>query len=123
MSQQMLGVLQPRPVSTLHVGGGLKTDGAISAQSLGVTGNATVSGTLGVTGATTLSTLGVTGATTLAALTAGTSRLGRRSELPGSWPRLHPACSESWPRSRLACHSPWHYPSRPGSGPRSHRLS
>jgi len=77
MSQQMLGVLQPRPVSTLHVGGGLKTDGAISAQSLGVTGNATVSGTLGVTGATTLSTLGVTGATTLAALTAGTTRLGQ----------------------------------------------
>jgi len=36
--------------------------------SLGVTGNETVGGTLGVTGATTLASLGVTGATTLASL-------------------------------------------------------
>lgn len=43
------------------IGGTLGVTGATTLSSLGVTGNETVGGTLGVTGATTLSSLGVTG--------------------------------------------------------------
>ena len=51
---------------------GTLTSGAFTPSSLAVTGDATVGGTLGVTGATTLSTLGVAGATTLTGVSAGT---------------------------------------------------
>jgi hypothetical protein len=51
---------------TIPSGGSLVLNGALSGTSLAITGNETVGGTLGVTGATTLTTLATSGGATLA---------------------------------------------------------
>jgi hypothetical protein len=56
--------------SNATVGGTLGVTGATTLSTLGVTSNATVGGTLGVTGATTLSTLDTSGSATLGSASA-----------------------------------------------------
>lgn len=50
LAQRSLGVMQPRPLTTLHVGGDITADGILKGGSLAVTGNATIGGSLTVGG-------------------------------------------------------------------------
>jgi hypothetical protein len=75
LAQRMLGVMQPRPVSTLHVGGAITSDDVIAGTGLAVSGNASVGGTLGVTGQTTLAGMAA-GLTRVSQLNIGAGAVG-----------------------------------------------
>ena len=57
--------MQPRPLTTLHVGGDITADGILKCGSLVCTGNATIGGSLTVTSLSVTNSLFVGGATTL----------------------------------------------------------